>query len=135
MTVDANKAVVQRFYDEVVSSGNLDLLDELAHEDMTDHAALANGWGPGREGFRLHVNTVRTIVPDFEARITELIGEGDVVVAYWLATGTAKETFLGVEPTGRPFAANAISRLRFADGRIAEYQVMPGPAADAELDS
>src|SRR5262249_49935100 len=124
-----------RFYNEVVSGGDLDLLDDLAHEDMTDHAALAYGLGPGRKGLRRHVKAVRTIVPDFHARITELIGEGDVVVAYWSATGTAKEACLGVEPTGRPFAGDAISRLRFADGRIAEYQVMPGPLTGVEPDA
>jgi predicted ester cyclase len=94
---------------------------------MTDHGAIANGWPPGRKGFRVHVEEVRRAVPDFTAEIGELIGEGDLVVVYWTPSGTAVSTFLGDEPTGRPFTAPGISRLRFEDGRIAEYQVMPGP--------
>ena len=67
------------------------------------------------------------MVPDFHAEVSELIAEDEIVVAYWTATGTAVAPFLGVEPNGRPFHAQAISRLRFEDGRIAEYQVLPGP--------
>ena len=66
-------------------------------------------------------------MPDFNAEISELIGEGDLVVVYWTASGTAVSAFLGDEPTGRPFTAPATSALRFEDGRIIEYQVMPGP--------
>jgi predicted ester cyclase len=127
MSVESNKAIVARFYEESVSAGDIELIEDLASEEMTDHAALAMGWGSGRKGFQTHVEEVRRMLPDFRAEVTELIGEDDVVVAYWTASGTAVAAFLGVEPTGRPFTAEAISRLRFQDGRIVEYQVLPGP--------
>jgi predicted ester cyclase len=131
VSIESNKDVVRRFYKEAVSAGDIDVIEELAAEDMTDHAALAFGWGSGRKGFQTHVEEVRRMVPDFNAEVTELIGEGDVVVAYWTASGTAATEFLGNAPTGRPFTAEAISRLRFEDGRIVEYQVLPGPLTDA----
>ena len=46
---DANKAIMQRFYDEVVNAGNLDLIDELLSESFTEHEDLARAWRrPGR---------------------------------------------------------------------------------------
>jgi predicted ester cyclase len=127
MSVEDHKLLVRRFYKEAVSGGDMDLLDDFARDDMTDHAAIAMGLGPGRKGFRGHVEAVRAAVPNFHAEVTELIAEDDLVVAYWTASGTAEATFLGVEPTGRPFAVDAISRMRFEGGRIVEYQVMAGP--------
>ena len=56
--VEDHKLIVRRFYDEVVSAGHLDVVDELAHEDMHDHAAVEMGLGSGRGGFRRHVKAV-----------------------------------------------------------------------------
>ena len=43
MSVEENKSVVRRFYKEAVTGGNVDLIDEIAHEEMTDDGAIANG--------------------------------------------------------------------------------------------
>jgi ketosteroid isomerase-like protein len=126
MSVEDHKFLVRRFYKEVVSAGDVDLLDEIASDDITDHAAIGMGLGPGRQGFKGHIEAVRRAVPNFHAEVTELIGEDDLVVAYWTATGAAAVKFLSVE-AGHSFMCTAISRLRFADGRIVEYQVMVGP--------
>ena len=126
MSVEDHKVLVRRFYGEVAGDGNLDLLDEIAKEDMTDHFGMSMGLGSGRQGFRRHVSALRDNVPDLHAEVDELIGEGDVVVAYWTATGTAAGPILGVEPTGRPFVLPGISRFRFAEGQIVEYQTMVG---------
>ena len=126
MSVEDHKAIVRRFYAEVVTGGDVDLIDELAADDMTDHAAVAMGVGPGRVGFKKHVKAVRRAVPNFVADVDQLIGEDDLVVAYWRASGTTAVEFLGVPP-GKSFTGDAISRLRFADGRIVEYRVLPGP--------
>ena len=127
VSIDEHKLLVRRFYEEVAGGGDLDLLDEIASEGMTDHFAMAMGLGSGRRGFRSHVMALRRNVPDLHAEVNELIGEADVVVAYWTASGIAVGPLLGVEPTGRPFTLEGISKFRFADGQIVEYQTMVGP--------
>jgi ketosteroid isomerase-like protein len=131
VSVDSNKDVVRRVFAEVVSGGDIDLIEKIAHEDMTDHLAMAVGWGAGRKGFQTHIETVRAMIDNFNAEVTETVGEGDVVVAFWTGTGTVLNDSLGYPVTGRPFTAPAISRLRFEDGLITEYSVMVGPLADA----
>jgi predicted ester cyclase len=127
VSVEDHKSVVRRFYGEVATEGNLSLLDEIAREDMTDHFGLAMGLGSGRQGFRSHVVALRRNVPDLHTDVNELIGEDDIVVAYWTASGIAAGPMLGIEPTGQPFTLQGISRFRFLDGRIVEYQTMLGP--------
>lgn len=126
MSVEAHKLVVRRFYGEVATAGNLDLIDEIATEDMTDHFGMSMGFGPGRQAFRRHVMALRRNVPDLRAEVTELVGEDDVVIAYWTARGIAVGPLQGVEPTGKPFTLEGISRIRFSGGRIVEYQTMVG---------
>ena len=125
MSIDDHKAVVHRFYERVVNAGDLDLLDDITHEDMTDHAALAMGVGHGREGFRRHISAVRTAVPDFVAKVERVVAEDDVVVVFWTASGTTAEEFVDFA-ADTPFTVEAVSRLRFDGDRIAEYRVMVG---------
>jgi predicted ester cyclase len=85
------------------------------------------GLGSGRQGFRSHVVALRRIVPDLRTDVNELIGEDDVVVACWTASGIAVGALLGIEPTGRPFALEGISRFRFVGGQIVEHRTLLGP--------
>ena len=126
MTVDGNKVVARRLYEEVVSDGRLDLLEELATDDMVDHAAIdIMGLGPGRKAFATHIKAVRKAIPDAKAVVSEMIGENDHVVIYWTLFGTHAGPFFGVDGTDRQLEIPAISRMRFENGRIAEYQVLP----------
>ena len=59
---DANRTLVQRFYDEVISGGNLDLLDELLTPDFFDHDSQLP---PGPAGFKQFVAALRSAFPDF----------------------------------------------------------------------
>jgi hypothetical protein len=37
MSLNENKTIARRYFEEVLSEGNLALLDELAADDMFDH--------------------------------------------------------------------------------------------------
>ena len=51
MSVEQNKALTQRLFDEVANRGNLDLIDELFAEDFVEHEAVP-GSAQGREAVR-----------------------------------------------------------------------------------
>ncbi len=40
MSVEENKAIEQRFFEEVVNNGNLAVIDELFAANFVDHSAL-----------------------------------------------------------------------------------------------
>ncbi|MGH2981816.1 MAG: ester cyclase [Solirubrobacterales bacterium] len=90
MTVEENKALVQRLVEEVVNAGNADALTEIADGEIAD---AARGWiGPFRQAF-----------PDFRMEVVELVAEGDKVAAHFKCSGTHQGEWRGAEPTGRRF--------------------------------
>ena len=63
--------------------------------------------------------------PDIVAQVNDMVAEGDRVVAYWSFTGTHQGEMFGFAGTGRKVSSNIISQLRWRDGKLIEYQVLP----------
>jgi steroid delta-isomerase-like uncharacterized protein len=119
MSIDANKAIVRRYYDEVLNGRRPDLLDELAATDHIEHDPLP-GQGEGLEGFKRRVGTlVDALASVFD--VEDLIAEGDRVVVRWTNTGTHVGEFFGAPPTGRAFRMAGIDIHRISDGKLAEH--------------
>ncbi len=51
MSVEENKAIERRFFEEVVNKGDLAVLDELLATNFVDHSAPP-GVAPDREGYK-----------------------------------------------------------------------------------
>ncbi|MFE6857784.1 ester cyclase [Nocardia sp. NPDC057668] len=124
--IEANKAAARRFYDEVVSQGKLEVLDEIIAEDGRDSAVPA-GNIKGRSGFVEHITWLRENVEGVTATVDDLIAEDDRVVVYWTIDGIQRGEIFGVPDrgAGRRFTGVSISTIRFRDGRIVEYGVLP----------
>lgn len=119
MSVDDNKALIRRFYDDVFNAGRFDLIDELFHDDVIDHTA-GPGQKSGIEGIKDSVRYLRNAFPDVHATSEVLLGEGDLVAERWISVGTHRGRFVGVPPTGKRIRVTGINIFRFADGKIAE---------------
>ena len=63
--------LIKRFYEDVLAKGELDLLDELATEDLVDHEEGLPGQPTGREGVKFFINAMREAFPDIEATAIE----------------------------------------------------------------
>ena len=74
MSTAANKALVCRYWDEVVNPGNLDLIDELYAPDGDVH---------GPDGVRQQLAAYRAAFPDLRAEVADEIAEGEEVVQRW----------------------------------------------------
>jgi steroid delta-isomerase-like uncharacterized protein len=115
-----NQAVVRRYYDEVVSKGNYDVLGELFAEDYHSHHNDPIGLPTGPEGVKQFIGGTRAGFPDLTITVDDLFGEGDLVASRWTLRGTHTEEWFGTPATGKSaeWAGVVISRL--ADGKIAE---------------
>lgn len=122
-TVEGNKAVARRLYEEVITQGNLAALEEIVAPDIYDHSMVPHGHPPERATFIRHITGFRAAFPDVQVTVDELIAEGDRVVVIWTATGTHGGPFSGIAPTGKPVTGTNVSVLRPRDGRITEYRV------------
>jgi steroid delta-isomerase-like uncharacterized protein len=117
---DANKALIQRFYDEVWTRGNLDVADEVFADEYMRHDFRGGEPEPGAEGQKQIAAAFRTAFPDLTWDIDFLLADGDYVVGRWTATGTHNAPWAGVQATGRPMRFSGINVFRFENGKVAE---------------
>lgn len=120
MCVDANKAVVQRLYDDLFNRGRLAVADELVAANCISHSAPP-GVPDGPAGMRHVAGLLRAAFPDGRLVLEDLIGEDDRVAARLVFRGTHHGTYRGLSPTGRRVVQAQMHLLRLVGGQIAEH--------------
>ena len=119
MTTEENKALVRRYYEEVLNGGNVGLLQDIAVEEYDEHDPLP-GQGNGVAGLRQRVEMLRDALrPHFT--LEDIIAEGDRVVVRWINRGALVGAFLGLPPSGKSFAIAGIDIHRVQNGRMSEH--------------
>jgi steroid delta-isomerase-like uncharacterized protein len=117
----AGVELIQRFYGEVMSGGNLDLIDELATDDMVDHEEGIPGQPSGKEGVKFFVSAMREAFPDIKAEFGPTLEAGDLASAEVMLSGTHKGEFMGVPASDKSFEIETIDIVRIEDGKCAEH--------------
>lgn len=120
MDTERNKLLVRRFYEEIVSTGELEHLEEFVAADCVETDGLVRVEG-GVAGMAAHVKSVREVYPDLRITVERQIAEGEWVVSVITARGTHEGEWLGMKPTGRPLVFTGANVDRIVDGRIAEH--------------
>jgi steroid delta-isomerase-like uncharacterized protein len=123
MSLEENKALVRRYYEEMWNRWDLALADELIAEDLAFRGSLGVAVR-GRSGFQDYLRAVRHAFPDFHNRIEELVAEGDKVVARLTYTGTHQGELFGIGPTGKRVTYAGVAIFRITAGRITEGWVL-----------
>ena len=78
------------------------------------------GAGPDRDGIRDAGAMFRKVFPDWHSDVHLLIGEEDIVVELFTASGSQQGEFMGVDATGRTVTLPGINIFRVRGGRIVE---------------
>ncbi len=123
MSLDDNKRLVRRVYDEMVMGGHFDNLEELIHDDYVDYTQPP-GWPMDREGLRLQVEYFRRAFPDIHVQFEEMIAEGDLVIHRQIMSGTQRGEFFGIVPTGNHVEMAGYHMLRIKDGKLIEHRAV-----------
>jgi steroid delta-isomerase-like uncharacterized protein len=118
-TLEANKALIRRIFEEVIPNGDTAAMSELVAPEWFDHDPLP-GQPAGEEGPVYVVSTMHTAHPDLRFTIDDLVAEADRVVIRWTLHGTRTGPMFGQPPTGEPVELAAIVIFRIADGKLAE---------------
>ena len=120
MSVEHNKAVVRRYYDEVLNQGHLSVLDDIAADNYLENDPLP-GQGHGLADFKARASTLLTAFSPCTFSIEDVVAEGDRVVVRWRSSGNHSGEFLGMPPTNRDYTIAGIDIHRLADSRMAEH--------------
>jgi steroid delta-isomerase-like uncharacterized protein len=116
MSIEAHKAVVWRYWEEVRNQRKDGLVEELlAPAYRVNRAGLPTGVA----GFRAMDAATREEFPDAHWSIEDMLAEGDQVMTSWTLRGTHLGVWRGVPPTGRPVVLRGSIVHRLVDGRIA----------------
>ncbi len=118
---DANKQLVQRFYQEVWALGNVSFASEVFAGDYVRHDLRATQAAPGAAGSARIAEQFRQAFPDLQWRIDLVLAEGDLVAARWTASGTNSGSWGGRPATGKPAEFSGVNIFRFGDhGKVVE---------------
>jgi predicted ester cyclase len=116
----SNRDTMQRFYNEV-NSGNLGIIEELISSDLEEHDVFP-GIEPSRAGVRQFFEMSRAAFSDMQLRVTHMVAEDDIVMAYGFFEGTNDGDFMGMPATGRRVSVPIADVVRFgSDGLAAEH--------------
>jgi steroid delta-isomerase-like uncharacterized protein len=114
-----NKALVNRWFEEVWNRGRADAIDEMFASDGVAHG-LGGQDLHGPADFKVFHAAFLGAFPDARVQMDELIAEGDKVAYRFTATGTHQGDGLGFAATGRAARFIGMGTVRIAGGRIVE---------------
>lgn len=128
------KARTQQLIDGL-NQGNLDVIDEVVHDDFVEHEALPPGIPNGKEAPRVLFSMMLAAFPDFRYNVEEMLQDGNKVVIRGRFTGTHDGVeFMGIPPTGNGFDAAVIDIMEYAgDKLIGHWGVMDNAAMMQQL--
>lgn len=119
MTLEENKAMVCRLFEEVFPAGDPTAVRDLVAPTIIDHDPMP-GQPAGVEGIEYVVSTLHTAHPDLRITVDDLVAEADRVAIRWTLRGTNTGPMFGQPPSGDLVEMTAIVIFRIEGGKIAE---------------
>jgi steroid delta-isomerase-like uncharacterized protein len=120
MTVDDNKLLVRRFYEEVWNRGNVEVATEIFAEDYVRHDLRPSEAEAGGAGQAKIAAGFRAAFPDLSFHVDLVVAEGDLVAARWTAEGTHRGPWGGMQPTGKHARFSGVNFFRIHNGKVVE---------------
>ncbi len=116
-TLERNKAVARKVFEDVMSQGRWDVSEQIHAPGFVARAGKrvetraqdlesARGW--------------RSAIPDLAVTIEQILGEADLVAVRWTARGTNTGTGNGLAATGKRLEIEGTTIFKIVDGRIVE---------------
>jgi len=120
MPLEDNKSLVRRFYEEIVSTGRVERIQEFLSPDYTE-VMDGKRYETGIEGAKEHILGVRKTYRDLRIEIDKQIAEEEWVVSCITARGIHQGEWMGMKPTGKPVVFTGVNVDRVLNGRIVEH--------------
>jgi len=96
MPIEQNKAIAQRFIEQVWNQGRLEVADELLAPDLIMHNA-DGGVTKGRDAFKEFISDFRAANRGLHFSVDDVLGEGsEVATRVTIRSDKARETGIGI---------------------------------------
>lgn len=121
MSTETNKAIVQRYGEQVWNMRRRELFEEFYVENVVHHGIPSV---PGLQGIKEGYDRTLKALPDIQLTDDDVIAEDDKVVVRWTIRGTHKGELMGIPGTGKQVTQSGISIFRLANARIVELWLL-----------
>jgi predicted ester cyclase len=119
-TQDHNKALIQRYLDEVWGKGNIAAADQFLAPDYKRY--LSPVAEPLHlDGQKQRLAGFRAAFPDIHITMEDMVAEGDYVVFRSTMRATHQGVFQGLPPTGRRVTVTLLDVIRIENGMFIEH--------------
>ena len=116
-----NKAVVQRYVDEIHNDHSIDAIENIFSSEFIDHMDTYGGLFQGIDGLKKGYAAAFQAFPDLKAIVNQMIAEEDKVVLHKTVMGTHRGEFRGIPATGKKVKYQSIYIFRIENNKISEY--------------
>ncbi len=120
MSIEEDKSLVKRFYEEVWNQGNMDVTSEVFAEDYVRHDLRRTKALPRPAGQAKVASDFRAAFPDLRMQVDLLLAEGDLVAARWTTEGTNTGPWGDAPATAKRAMFSGVNIFRFKDGKVVE---------------
>jgi steroid delta-isomerase-like uncharacterized protein len=120
----ANARQVERFYDDIWNRGDVSMVRQVLHPDVTFRGSLGAVLR-GHQEFLAYVKEVTDALDDYRCKIVALVSDVDRVAARMRFSGVHRGTLLGHAATGRHVAWAGAAFFTFGpDGLVHDIWVL-----------
>jgi len=120
MRIPDNKTIIRQYIERIENTGDVSNIREFISEEYSE-VYEGERYPIGIQGAIDHVLGVRRVFPDLNLTIENQISEGEWVVTTYSVTGTFKDEWFGMKPTGKPITFTGVNVDRIKDGKIIEH--------------
>ena len=117
---EESRSIAERYFTDVMNTGNLDRLAELVAPDITIHMPAMPHPVRGQEALRHLIVQWRAAFPDVCYVPERQAGDQNLAAIRWVMTATHKGDYLHFVATGNSIQLQGVSIFRLQDGQIAE---------------
>lgn len=123
------KDMMRKVFQELFDKKDIAALDRYCTADFVDHNPPDGGKGGNINEAKKSFQAFFRGLPDAQAKISEMIAEGDRIYVRATFSGTHRGEFMGLSPSGKRVSYEVWHTFRLSDGKIAEHWALIDPLA------
>jgi predicted ester cyclase len=120
---ERNEQIMRTYLEEVVANERVELIPEIANEDMVDEVTAGVGGPPGRDGLVAHVTAFCNAFSDRKITIRRIVANDDEVMAWYTADGILSGDLGPMTATGQALTGQFFGFFDIRDSKISRYRV------------
>ena len=122
MSIEQNKKIVRRFFEELWNARNLAAADEIFAPGCVTHqlqsGAETVSTPRDAEAIKRHINEWLEAFPDLQFTVERMIAEGDLVISFATMSGTHAGNWHGIAGSGKEISIRMTVAHRIAHEKI-----------------